>query len=158
MIRTTLFILFLLAGTTSLAQKIQLINIDQLEKRIDAGRDTIYIINLWATWCAPCIKELPYFDKLQQEHKNEKLKVLLVSVDFISQLEKTVQPFIDKIKPVSETYLLNETEQQEYIERIDANWSGSIPATLVIQGSKRRFIESELDYEALLKLYQTIKQ
>ncbi len=158
MIRTTLFILFLLAGTTSLAQKIQLINIDQLEKRIDAGRDTTYIINLWATWCAPCIKELPYFDKLQQEHKNEKLKVLLVSVDFISQLEKTVQPFIDKIKPVSETYLLNETEQQEYIERIDANWSGSIPATLVIQGSKRRFIESELDYEALLKLYQTINQ
>ena len=78
-----LFIAFSVAGYS---QNVKLLNIDQLNERIEKGKDSIYVVNFWATWCAPCIKELPHFEKLNAEFKSEKLAVLLVSVDFKSKL------------------------------------------------------------------------
>src|SRR6478735_6105137 len=80
------------------AQKVSLIKIDELENRISTGKDTTYIINFWATWCGPCSEELPNFEKLNNEYKKEKLKILLVSVDFKSQLTSSVIPFVNKRK------------------------------------------------------------
>lgn len=70
------------------AQKVKLIKLNDLEKRISNGKDTFYVVNYWATWCAPCIKELPYFDQLQKAHKDKPVKVLLVSLDFPSRYKK----------------------------------------------------------------------
>ncbi|HEX5155227.1 MAG TPA: TlpA disulfide reductase family protein [Parafilimonas sp.] len=138
------------------AQKILLIKINQLENRIHAGKDTTYILNFWATWCAPCIEELPNFEKLNNEYKKEKLKILLVSVDFKSQLTSSVIPFVSKKKLKNEVFFLDETDQQEYINRIDSTWSGAIPASLFIKDNKRKFIEKQLSYPELLREYQTL--
>lgn len=138
------------------AQKVSLLKIDQLESRILAGKDTTYIVNFWATWCAPCIEELPSFEKLNNEYKKEKLKILLVSVDFKSQLVSSVIPFVQKKKLKNEVFFLDETDQQEYINRIDSTWSGAIPASLFIRDNKRKFIEKQLSYPELLHEYQTL--
>ena len=130
--------------------------LDQLERRIHAGKDTTYIINFWATWCAPCIEELSNFEKLNNEYKKEKLKILLVSVDFKSQLTSAVIPFVHKKKLKNEVVFLDETDQQEYIDRIDSTWSGAIPASLFIRDNKRKFIEKQLSYPELLHEYQTL--
>jgi len=137
------------------AQKVPLIKIDQLESRIHSGKDTTYIINFWATWCAPCIEELPNFEKLNKEYKKEKLRILLVSVDFKSQFTSSVIPFVRKKKLKNEVLFLDETDQQEYINRIDSTWSGAIPASLFIRDNKRKFIENQLSYPELLHEYQT---
>ena len=92
---TFLFIAFSISGYS---QNVKLLNIDQLNERIEKGKDSIYVVNFWATWCAPCIKELPHFEKLNAEFKSEKLAVLLVSVDFKSQLNSSVIPFVKKKK------------------------------------------------------------
>lgn len=150
-----LFILCL--GTSANSQQVRLITINQLNRKVENRKDTTFIINFWATWCAPCIKELPNFEKLNQEYKEDKLKILLVSVDFNSQLKTTVIPFIKKRKIKSEVFLLNETDQQQYIDRIDTSWSGSVPATLFIKNGKRKFIEKEFTYTQLLTEYKKIQ-
>lgn len=151
------FILVLFAFSMSgYSQNVKLLNIDQLNERIKNGKDSTYVVNFWATWCAPCIKELPHFEKLNAEFKAEKLAVLLVSVDFKSKLKSAVIPFVKRKNMKSEVFLLNESSPQEYIDRIDKSWSGSIPATLFIKGDKRTFIESEFTYEQLLTEYKKL--
>ncbi|WP_264524294.1 MULTISPECIES: TlpA family protein disulfide reductase [unclassified Flavobacterium] len=138
------------------SQNVKLLNIDQLNERIKNGKDSTYVVNFWATWCAPCIKELPHFEKLKADYKSDKLAVLLVSVDFKSKLKSAVVPFVKRKGLKNEVFLLNESSPQEYIDRIDPNWSGSIPATLFIKEDKRKFIESEFTYDQLLTEYKKL--
>lgn len=147
------FLIFFAALQGVFSQQVKLLKVDELNERLEKGRDTTFVINFWATWCAPCIKELPHFEKLQVEKNREKIKVLLVSVDFRSQLEKRVQPFVARHNLKNEILLLDETNQQEYIDRIDRGWSGAIPATLFIKGKQRKFMEQEFTYAQLLSEY-----
>ncbi|CAM3398548.1 TlpA family protein disulfide reductase [Flavobacterium chungbukense] len=150
------FFLFLLFSIKGYNQNVKLLNIDQLNERIKNGKDSTYVVNFWATWCAPCIKELPHFEKLSAEHKSEKLAVLLVSLDFKSKLESNVIPFVKKKNLKNQVFLLNESDPQQFIDRIDPSWSGSIPATLFIKNDKRKFVESEFTYEQLLTEYKKL--
>lgn len=150
-----LILLFSIKGYNQ-NQNVKLLNIDQLNERIKNGKDSTYVVNFWATWCAPCIKELPHFEKLAAEHKSEKLAVLLVSLDFKSKLASNVVPFVKKKNLKNEVFLLNESDPQQFIDRIDPSWSGSIPATLFIKNDKRKFVESEFTYEQLLTEYKKL--
>jgi len=152
----TTFLLLLLSSLSGFSQNVKLLNINQLQERIKNGKDSTYVVNFWATWCAPCIKELPHFEKLATEHKSEKLAVLLISLDFKSKLESNVIPFVKRKNLKNEVFLLNESNPQEFIDRIDPNWSGSIPATLFIKNEKRKFIETEFTYEQLLTEYKKL--
>ncbi|MTH14716.1 TlpA family protein disulfide reductase [Flavobacterium sp. LC2016-01] len=151
----SLFLLVVLS-TVSYGQNVKLITVDQLHERIKNGKDSTYVVNFWATWCAPCVKELPNFEKLQTEFKSEKLAVLLVSVDFKSKLNSAVIPFVKRKNLQNQVFLLNESSPQEYIDRIDPSWSGSIPATIFIKDDKRKFVETELTYEQLLTEYKKL--
>ncbi|KAF2327933.1 MULTISPECIES: TlpA disulfide reductase family protein [Flavobacterium] len=150
------FLLFLLFSIKGYNQNVKLLNINQLNERIKNGKDSTYVVNFWATWCAPCIKELPHFEKLGAEHKSEKVAVLLVSLDFKSKLQSNVIPFVKRKNLKNEVFLLNESNPQEFIDRIDPSWSGSIPATLFIKNDKRKFVESEFTYEQLLTEYKKL--
>ena len=150
-------IIILFTATSGFCQKVEFLTVDSLNERLKQGKDTTYIVNFWATWCAPCIKEIPHFEKLQQEKKADKLKVLLVSVDFKDRLENSVASFVKKRQLKNEVFLLDETDPQDYINRIDKSWSGAIPATLFVKGKKRKFLEEEFTYPSLLNEYQNFK-
>ena len=104
---------------------------------------------------APDLKELPNFEKLNATYKNQPLKVILVSLDFVSKLDKVVKPFVLKKGLKSEVFLLNEKSPQEYIDRVSKEWSGALPATLVIhpKNKTRKFYEQEFTFEELEKVY-----
>ncbi|WP_125722005.1 TlpA family protein disulfide reductase [Flavobacterium ustbae] len=150
------FLLFLFFSIKGYNQNVKLLTINELNERIRNGKDSTYVVNFWATWCAPCIKELPHFEKLAAENKSEKLAVLLVSLDFKSKLASNVIPFVKRKNLKNEVFLLNESSPQEFIDRIDPTWSGSIPATLFIKNDKRKFVESEFTYEQLLTEYKKL--
>lgn len=152
-------IMMVFCGISAKSQTVHLLKLDQLEQRFEKGKDTVYIVNFWASWCAPCLKELPYFEKLSQELKSDKIKVLLVSLDFKSKLKSTVVPIAKRLKLKNEVQLLDEADQQQYIERIDKEWSGALPATLMVNKTKNKrvFKEQEFTYPELIRLYHQNK-
>ncbi len=111
--------------------------------------DTLFVVNFWATWCEPCIEELPAFEAINQEYKNQKFKMLLVSLDFNKQKEKKLIPFIINHHLKAKVLHLNDPDANAWIEKVDANWSGSIPATLVFTKNKRVFFEQSFTKEQL---------
>lgn len=125
--------------------------VEDLNARLEAGGDTTYVLNFWATWCAPCIKEMPYFDQLQEEYADRPLKVLLISVDAPTRAVKSLPAFMEKRAPQSEVLHLNEAKPHIYIDRIEPEWSGSVPATLIRQpfSGKKVFHEGEITFPEL---------
>ena len=107
--------------------------------------DTTYVINFWATWCAPCVKELPYFEKLHQAMAAQKIKVILVSLDFRKDLETKLKPFLAQRQISASVAALLDSRQAQWIDKIDPSWSGAVPATLVYRGIQRQFKEGEFE-------------
>ncbi len=138
------------------AQKTAVYKINDLLKRIHNNSDTTYVVNFWATWCKPCVAELPEFEKLHldSKEKNRKVKVLLVSMDFAEELNKRVKDFLDKNKYTAEVILLDELNGNDFINKISEKWSGAIPATYVTTNQKLReeFVEKKLNYDELVKM------
>lgn len=107
--------------------------------------DTTYVINFWATWCKPCVQELPYFEQFNEKHKAEPYKVLLVSLDFAENVESKVKPLVAKKNLKSEVVVLADDNASEWIDKVDTTWSGAIPATLIIKNGQRRFYEKSYE-------------
>ena len=121
--------------------QVPILNFEELAPLLQQNNDTTYIVNFWATWCAPCVKELPYFEALHEDFKNEKIKVLLVSLDFKKQIESKLIPFINNKTLKSEVVVLYDPDSNSWIDKISTKWSGALPATLIFRGEKRDFFE-----------------
>lgn len=130
---------------------------DDLAYIFQQQTDTTYIINFWATWCKPCVEELPYFEQLTQQYKDQKLKVILVSLDFEKQLTTKLIPYLKKHKIQSEVLVLLDPNDNVWLEKVDPSWSGAIPVTLVYKNKERAFYEESFeDYAALEKVVKAI--
>lgn len=150
----------LLLTTAAHAQRVQVVKLPELQQRLARPSDTTYVVNFWATWCGPCVKELPHFDKLTTTYAGQKVKVLLVSMDYASQLDKKVKPFVTKNGLKSEVLLLNETDPNTYLTQIDSKWTGALPFTLLLNNArhKRLTFEQEFTAEELQKQLQAFMQ
>lgn len=118
------------------------------------NKDTTYVINFWATWCKPCVEELPVFDSLTTLNKNGPVRVILVSLDFKEELEKKVMPFLIKRTIKTECVLLDEVNGNVFIDKISPQWTGAIPATLIKKGDKKVFLEKKIK---LAELQENLK-
>ncbi|MES2810875.1 MAG: TlpA disulfide reductase family protein [Bacteroidota bacterium] len=127
-----------------------------LQDYLNKKDDTTYVINFWATWCLPCVKELPHFEKLNQNYKDKKVKVLLISLDMPKKIESNLIPFMVKKKLQSEVIHLDDPDANTWIELVDKKWSGSIPATIIYNKTSRQFYERSFTYEELENELKTI--
>ncbi len=121
----------------------------------DESNDTTYIFNFWATYCSPCIKELPYFQQIGKEFENRNLKIVLISLDFKSQIKTKLTSFIKSKKIQLPVVVLSDPDANSWIDKVDSSWSGAIPATLIVKGKDREFYEKSFEYDELKLL--TIK-
>lgn len=149
--------LLLFASRPLDGQDIKVVKLNSLEKIMNANAAEIQVINFWATWCAPCIKELPMFEALTKKQGGE-TKVTLISLDFADQLGK-VREFVKRRNLTSEILLLDEIDYNAWIDKVDPSWSGAIPATLVINpvNGKRKFVEKELKEGELEAIIASVK-
>ncbi|RMG80747.1 MAG: TlpA family protein disulfide reductase [Bacteroidetes bacterium] len=112
---------------------------DQFKPWLHRDSDTTYVINFWATWCKPCVAELPYFEELTQKYRDEKVRVVLVSLDFPNQLKEKLIPFVQSHDLQSQVVALFDGDYNSWIDQIDPSWDGAIPVTVIYNRSKRKF-------------------
>jgi len=125
------------------------LDFDGLESYLKKNNDTTYVVNFWATWCAPCVKELPYFEELSTTTTDAPLKVILVSLDFPEQFDTKLIPFLGARKLSATVLFLDDGKANKWIPRVHPDWSGAIPATLIYKGDKRMFFEKSFTKEEL---------
>ncbi len=137
-----LIVLFLFSCFFVSAQSVQRFDtFDELAPIFKKQNDTTYVINFWATWCKPCVEELPYFESLHEATGSQPIKVILVSLDFPKQIESRLLPFIEKRKLKSEVVVLLDPKANSWIDRVSPEWSGAIPATVIYRNDDYHFME-----------------
>lgn len=148
-----IFILALISTHQTLcAQQIKKIKIGELQKMIDTSSVPL-VVNFWATWCGPCIREISWFEKNVAAYADKKIKLLLVSIDFPGDYPKEITAFAKKQGYTSQIVWLNESNADVFCPKIDKSWDGSIPVTLMVNNKKhyREFYKQQLP-EGKLKL------
>lgn len=151
-------ILLVAAASPAFAQKASIVKFDAVEEILHSKSDSIQVINFWATWCGPCVKELPLFEKLNADTGNA-VKVTLINLDFADKLDR-VNSFLSRKNIKSDVLLLDEVDYNTWIDKVDNSWKGAIPATLVInpKTGARKFTEKELvDGKELEKLIAEVQ-
>lgn len=147
-----LFLIIFLASVSHLGhtQSVKEIDIEELRNKMTNSTDRFQVINFWASWCGPCIKELPAFQSLD---KRTDVDVTLISLDFIQDIDRAKMA-LQKRDIKMDVFLLN---AKNYIREVDKTWSGAIPATLIIDPSgKRYFYESAFTEKELQELINSI--
>ncbi len=146
--------LFFLSFSAKAQDLITFQNFEELNSYIQKNSEKPLVVNFWATWCAPCVKELPYFQKLHLENPN--VKVVAVSLDLDKQVEGKLKPFLKKKNYSFVTTYMADRKVNNWISKVDENWSGSIPATWIINGNKTIFVEQE--FASFEELNQFVKE
>ncbi len=156
--RIPLTIMISLLALTCFSQ-VQKVKITDLEKMIADSKGPM-IINFWATWCKPCVDEIPYFLEELKDNKNDSLRLILVSLDGDDQFPDALNKFVVKRKYEKARLLwLDETNADYFCPKVDPKWSGAIPASLFINNNTgyRNFIEEQISHEKLKEEVKRLK-
>ncbi len=141
-----------ITATGLLGQKPAEIKIPGLESILNNPEDKVFVINLWATWCAPCVSELPVFQKLSAEYNPAKVHFIMISLDFPSQIQTQLIPFLKKNHITLDVPVMTDLDYNSWIDKIDPSWEGTIPVTLLFNNyDKTRYFHPGIITEAELR-------
>lgn len=146
-------------GQSWTMEKLNIIeNFDVLETHFAVEDDSIHVINFWATWCKPCVAELPYLEETRELLKDENIKFSYVSLDFPRQLEKKLIPFLNKNNLGGNIVVLTDGDFNSWIDRVDPSWSGAIPMTIIMKGDAKSVYEQSFhSTQEILEIINSIK-
>lgn len=137
---STLSLLLILFSTTVQAQQeeIKIYKYEQLFERLHSPTEQTVVVNFWATWCAPCVEELPAFMAVNDQYKdNPNFKMLLVSLDRPKAMDKIIS-FLKDHQITAEVVLLDDNKRNNiWIPAINKEWGGNIPITVIYKNGKQ---------------------
>jgi thiol-disulfide isomerase/thioredoxin len=134
----------------------RMIKFPELQQMLNNHGDTLLVVNFWATWCNPCVAELPHFIELAKDYSDKKMKVIFVSLDFKREFESKLLPFVKAKNIQSPVFLLDEPDYNSWIDKVDVRWSGAIPATLIIDEKGQQYFY-ERQFASYLELEKIVK-
>ncbi len=154
MVMKKTILIILITGLISFvthAQEIRSVDAGWIQQIKDNKSDTLYVVNFWATWCKPCVHEMPVLDSIAQTFTGQKIKVVLVSNDFSKNHDMLLHNFIAKHQIKSEVVWMSETNPDVWIPLVNKDWSGAIPATWIFKNNMafEFFKEGEISYSDL---------
>jgi thiol-disulfide isomerase/thioredoxin len=143
--RNLFIIVLLVAGTAVSAQSVKKIKITDLESLI-ATSDHPLIVNMWATFCVPCTKEIPYFQTTVAHYQDQQVELILVSLDLPDYYPAKIASFAQSHGFTGRIVWLNETNADYFCPKVDPKWTGGIPCSLFINNKThyRRFFDRQL--------------
>lgn len=159
LLSTLAFVGIMTLGQLTLqAQNVEVIKYEQLFEKTQQDNDQLIVVNFWATWCGPCVEEMPHFVELNEKYKDQQnFKLLFVSLDRSKQVDK-VKQFINDYKMNAEVVLLDDNKRMnEWIPKVDATWNGNIPVTVLYKNKEKlHFVGAAMEkdeLEQLIKMY-----
>tara|TARA_R110002012_G_scaffold59388_1_gene155215 strand:- start:26200 stop:26754 length:555 start_codon:yes stop_codon:yes gene_type:complete len=138
--------------------KFPVYDFEGLEPMLHKKDDKTYIVNFWATWCRPCIEEMPYFERVNTEQKDNNVEVIFVSLDMPNMWKTRLEPYVENKGIQSEVVILDDPKQNDWIPKVSEEWGGGIPATLIYNKDKRNFYERGFTYEELNEELEKFKK
>jgi thiol-disulfide isomerase/thioredoxin len=155
--KTLLIISSFFLATACFSQEIKRIRITDLERTIKESKGPM-IINFWATYCVPCMEEMPWFHELAAKYKSAGVSLLLVSLDLQEAYPKQIMSIAKKLNLTAPICWLDETNADYFCPKVDSNWSGGIPSSLFINNENgyRKFYEEQVPKEKLEKEIQAM--
>ena len=144
-----LTLLFFLPLIDTEAQEIQKWKLQDLSTAIK-NSDQPTIFNFWATFCKPCLEEMPYLQEFVKKYESSGLKLVLVSLDLPEAYPK-IKNFASRHAITSPIVFLDETNADLFCPVVDSSWSGAIPASLFINNKTgyRLFFEDKIERQKL---------
>lgn len=135
--------IFMSANAQETQNKLKTVDFAELQRLIQTPDDTLYVVNFWATWCKPCIEEIPGFMEVNSVYKDHpNFKMILVSMDHPNSINSRVKKFIQKNNLDVDVYVLDEKSPfTEWMPKIDDTWMGAIPATVLYKNGKKLFFK-----------------
>lgn len=150
-----IFYLILFFVSNSLTAQVKLISTDSLLHLIRNPKDSnTVVINFWATWCKPCVKELPYFKEADSILQSNHVQFIFVSFDGEGELKK-VKKFV-KMKNLPGTQLLFDSYDFNELITLVGNWEGNIPYTILLKDGQRK--NHEMNFSSLKQLLKFIEK
>lgn len=110
---------------------VQVIAAEELKSLLERNRGRVTVINLWATWCPPCVAEMPELQQFHDRNADRDVFLAAVSADAVETLETAVSPFVKKQSLSFPVYILKEVDPDELGRMLGAEISGALPTTLV---------------------------
>ncbi len=150
--KTILIITFLFIAATINAQEIKRMKVTELARTIKESKKPL-IINFWATFCVPCIQEMPYFQELVQQYKSKDVSLVFVSLDLKEAYPIRINEMAKKLNLVFPVAWLDETNADYFCPKIDTSWTGGMPSSLFVNNTTgyHKFFEDQLSKEKLEK-------
>ncbi len=112
--------------------KLEEISTEGVQALIRQKSDKLTLINVWATWCGPCVTEFPDLVEINLMYRNRDFELITISADNLAKKEK-VHEFLKKKHASGRNYIFNGTDNYALIEAVDENWQGAIPYTMLIK-------------------------
>lgn len=120
------------------APLVKVVKIQDLLKVFKASRGSVTVLNFWATWCKPCLEEMPELVRFYREHQSKGVSFVSVSADHPDDLMERVRPYVERQRIPFAVWVVGGESPDELVQAIDPQWQGSLPATFVFDASGTR--------------------
>jgi thiol-disulfide isomerase/thioredoxin len=128
--------------------RVWIIDQNQFSDVINNRNGRVLFVNVWATWCIPCIEEFPDLIKLQQAYEKKPVDFVSLNVNLIAEKDSLVIPFLEKENSNLDVYMADRDDVDALVDVIDKNWSGAVPVTFILDrhGKRKISIAGKRDY------------
>ena len=125
------------AETAAPSERLTPVGIEELAALLEAHRGQVVLVNFWATWCRPCLKEIPELTALEARLGVRGFVLLPVSLDEPADREAVVRPFLDKWFPGFRSYIRTTPDMDSLVSVVDRAWNEVLPTSYVLDREGR---------------------
>jgi len=145
-------------STSSNVRSLERIDTRGIGTMIKQHRGKVLVVNIWATWCVPCVEEFPDLVRLANDLQSHDVRVIGISIDDPEDSTSKVVPFLKRHSVPFENFLKAAGNDEEFINAFSKKWSGAVPATFLYDasGKQRTMMVGKQRYETLRKAVEGI--